>query len=596
MNKYDWDLEPLLGGLSIDDYFKNYVVEIKKLLKIYPSFYSSLPNFKKWLKQNEKCAILGNRLTNYISNKLNENLIDQKYLGWTQKITIVLKEFSNQLADYENIVIAHEKEITEYLSNKDLEEYRRDFNLIFRLKDHILAPEIEKVVDKLSITDGEVNTIFTTLTDSDLKFNSAVDSKGKLHPIHTASDASALLKNKDRVLRKNVWINFHTAYSKYQNTLCQCLYYNYLGLNTSAQVYHFKDYITSSTFADEIDVNFITNLYCEVKGFKPLFQKYRKIKNQLLKEHLKLNKLEPWDLSVDLTSQQIKITIEEAQKMIVEGLAPLGNEFVGHIKEAFKNNWISWLPKPNKLTGAYSIGGVKGLERFYILTNFNGTLESVETIAHELGHSMNSYYSVKHQKVDPETSIFYAEIASITTETLFILNLINKNQKNKKLINMCLTHLFDNFFACTTRQIIFSNFEYLANEKINRGEPFTPQIVQKMYLDLIKEYEGMKDKTFQQYQHEPYKNSLSTILRIPHFYAGNFYVYKYAIGQICGLIVAYRIYHHDQNAVKDFIKFLSSGSSLNKLDTIKLLNIDLTKKTPYAEVLKILSDLLKLFN
>ncbi len=594
MNKYDWNLEPLLDGSSIEQLFNKLINQVKEMLKLYPDFYKSLPNFKKWLKINEQTTILGNRLGNYISNKSNENLIDPTYIGWGQKIAITLKDLSNQMSDYENIVIDYEKQIRSYLKDSSLKEYQRGFELIFRQKNHILKPEIEKIIDKLSITDEAVDTVFTTLTDSDLKFKDVKDSKDKIHKINNASDAAALLKNSDRVLRKNTWISFHSAYESFKNTLCQCLYFNYLKFNTYAKIYNFKDYVNECAFSDEIEVDFITNLYKQVKGFKDIYKQYIHIKKNLLKAHLHLKELEPWDYSVDLIHKEIKVAIPEAQQMILEGLSPLGEDYISHIKEAFGNQWIDWMPKPNKLTGAYSIGGVKGLDKYYILTNFNGTLESVETIAHELGHSMNSYYSVKKQKVYPETSIFYAEIASITTETLFIFYLLNKNKNNKELINVFLTHLFDNFFACTTRQIIFSNFEYLANEKINKSEPFTPDVAEKMYLDLVKEYEGLSEQKYKKNLKEPYKNALSTILRIPHFYAGNFYVYKYAIGQICGLIMANKIYQGDQQAVKDFINFLSSGSSLSNLDTIKLLGIDLTKNTPYIEVLSILKNLLKL--
>ena len=164
------------------------------------------------------------------------------------------------------------------------------------------------------------------------------------------------------------------------------------------------------------------------------------------------------------------------------------------------------------------------------------------------------------------------------------------------MVNFYLKRLFDNFFASTTRQIEFSNFEYEANKMINNMEPFTADTAKKLYLSMLQKYEKLsKQKVVKFAKKEPYKFYLSTILRIPHFYAGNFYVYKYAIGQICGLIVAYKIYNGDKDMLNNFIKFLSSGSSLSPLDTIKLLGIDLNDKKPYQQVKEIALNLLKKF-
>ena len=312
------------------------------------------------------------------------------------------------------------------------------------------------------------------------------------------------------------------------------------------------------------------------------------------------NKLEIFDnyaiLYYDPDCKAYGETIEDTKKIVLEALKPLGEEYLSHIRTAFNERWISWLPKENKLTGAYSIGGIKGLDKFYILMNFDGTMNSVETITHELGHSMNSYYSSKAQEVYVDTCIFYAEIASIATETLLILYLLNKYKKDQKMVNFYLKRLFDNFFASTTRQIEFSNFEYEANKMINNMEPFTADTAKKLYLSMLQKYEKLsKQKAVKFAKKEPYKFYLSTILRIPHFYAGNFYVYKYAIGQICGLIVAYKIYNGDKDMLNNFIKFLSSGCSLSPLDTIKLLGIDLNDKKPYQQVKEIALNLLKKF-
>ena len=592
--QYEWDIEDLLKNKSVDELFNEWISKQKDVLKLYPTFFKTLANFRKWMKLNDEFEVIENRLENYVGNKLNEDLINNQWLGLAQKINIVSNQFSSQMSDYVNIVIKNKKIIQSYLTKSDLKKYQKAFDLTFKLQPHILKPDVEKALSKISLANGGISHVFSTLTDSDLKFAPAKGKNGKLVEIKTVSDVTKYLKSNDRVLRKNVWISFHSAYDKISNTLAQTLYYTYLRFNSNAKLRNFKDYVNASTFSDEISEEFILNLYKNVESFKSIYTLYKQKINHLLSKQLKLNKLEPWDNSMDLIAKPINVTIEDTKKIVLEALKPLGEEYLSHIKTAFKERWISWLPKENKLTGAYSIGGIKGLDKFYILMNFDGTMNSVETVTHELGHSMNSYYSSKAQDVYVDTRIFYAEIASITTETLLILYLLNKYKKDQRMVNFYLKRLFDNFFASTTRQIEFSNFEYEANKMVNNMKPFTADTAKKLYLSMLQKYEeSNKEKVVKFEKKEPYKFYLSTILRIPHFYAGNFYVYKYAIGQICGLIVAYKIYKGDKCMLDKFIKFLSSGSSLSPLDTVKLLGIDLNDKKPYNQVKEIALNLLK---
>ncbi len=594
-NRYEWDLDYLLNNKSFDYLFNTWVNKQKQVLNLYPNFYKNINNFKQWIKVNDELEIIENRLSNYVSNNLNTDLINTKWLGLSQKINMIDNQISSQMSDYTNIVIKNKKLIQTYLKDKSLKKYQIGFNRILRFEPHILEHKVEKSLAKISLANGGVAHVFSTLTDSDLKFKPAIDKNGKLNKIITTSDVIKYLKSDDRVLRKNAWINFNLAYDEIANTLTQTLYYTYLRYNSSAKLRGFKDYVNASAFADEIDESFILNIYKNVESFKSIYSTYKNKIENLLKKQLKINKLEPWDRSMDLTSKPIKVTIEQTQKIVLDALSPLGKEYLSHIKTAFNERWISWLPKKNKLTGAYSIGGIKGLDKFYILMNFDGTMGSVETITHELGHSMNSYYSCKAQDVYVDTRIFYAEIASITTETLLILYLLNKYKNDKTMTNFYLKRLLDNFFASTTRQIEFSNFEYEANKMINNMQPFATNTIKNLFLQMLKKYENLSDIKLSEFKKEPYKYYLSTILRIPHFYAGNFYVYKYAIGQICGLIVAYKIYHGDKDMLNKFIKFLSSGSSLSPLNTIKILGIDLNTKKPYDDVKQIIKQLLGKF-
>ncbi len=595
-DKYSWDLESILKGKTLDQLIEEWVNIQNEVLKAYPNFYGSLNNFKKWLKLGEKLEIISNRVSNYISNNYQEDLSNPKWISYIQKLSKIGNEFSIKISDYDNIVLKNEKLIRSYLKDKSISEYQRSFELIFKTKKHILPENEEKLLSKISRINGGFEHIFSTLTDSDIKFNDAKDSKGKNVPINTMADVFRLLKHKDRTLRKNVWINFNGAFNKFESTLTQTLYYNYLMLNTNSKLRHYKDYIDAAADADEVDKKLILHIYKMVEQYKPLVKEYTKKFNGLLKKQLHLTKLEPWDKAMDLTKKQVKVNIEQTKQIVLEALEPLGDEYLSNIKKAFDENWISWMPKPSKQTGAYSIGGTKGLDKYYISMNFDGTLRSVGTIAHELGHSMHSLYFNKKQKVYADCAIFYAEIASIVNETLLSLYLIDKYKNNKEMTRMFIDEFISNFFNTTSRQIIFSEFEYKANEYVNESKPFTKESLRSLYLETMKKYqyiseEGEKKLASQQ----PYTYSLSTIFRISHFYVGNFYVYKYAIGQIVAIAVADKIYSGDKNMLKKYFDFLSSGCSKSPIETIKLLGIDLYSDKPYIDAGKFISKIIKNF-
>jgi len=401
-----------------------------------------------------------------------------------------------------------------------------------------------------------------------------------------------LMKSKDRVLRKNAWINFNKAYHNFESTLTQTLYYNYLKLNTYAKLHNFKDYISKTCFMDEIEVSFIENLYKQVAKFKPTYDEYLKKRRHYLKKQLDVKKIKPWDGAMELVKHPTKYTIEDAKKTVLDALSILGNEYCSHLKKAMDEKWISYMPKPGKHNGAYSIGGTKGLKKYYILMNFDETYDSVSTLAHELGHSMNSLYFCSKQKVYCNTTIFTAEIPSILNETLLALYAIEKNKDHKKLVRNFTSELLSNFFNTVTRQVIFSEFEWEANKIINSGKPFTKDVIKKLYENIRVKYCGKPNKKINK---EPYSYSLSSIFRIGHFYAGNFYVYKYAVGQIAALCVANKIINKEPGILDKLKTFLESGTSKSPLETIKLLGIDMMSEEPYKEVLEFIKKIVAKF-
>lgn len=592
-NLLEWDLEYLLNGKKIDDLFNQWKEQLIFVYSLYDHFLDNKNNFKQWLFENEKLTKITNRLSNYVSNKQNENIVDEQWISWGQKIDYISNEYAVKMSNYENLIIKNYQKISEYLKDKEINEYQLAFDEIIRYREHILDDKSEELLTKLAKCDGGVEQMYDSIIESEIKYDDVYDNKHKKYKINNMSQLFINLKANDRKLRKSSWVSLNKAFYDFKNTLTHSLYYTYLSFNTHAQLYHYKDYIDSCCFDDQIDRSLLLHIYHEVKKYKSTYDLYLVHKNKLLKQKLKLKKIEPWDMNVDLTKNKIQIEVNEAKKIVIECLKVMGKEYIQVVQKAFDEQWISWLPKKNKATGAYSIGGTKGLDRYYILMNYDKTLNSLYTLIHELGHSLNSYFYGIGQKIYQSTSIFCAEIASITNEMLLNYYLLDKYKNNKLMRLQILDELISGFFATTTRQIIFSNFEYQMNDIINQQKAFVYDTVASQYLQIMEEYMTIRNK--EKYKKTPYLYSLATPLRISHFYVGNFYVYKYAIGQIVAVICANKIYHKDQEFIDKYYSFLKSGTSKSPLETIKILGIDLASSVPWENAINIINEFVSLF-
>lgn len=593
MSKYDWDLESLLENKPLDWWIKKWQDSLDYDVKNQNQFYKSKKQFIEWLNKSLEQDKIENVLFNYISNHASEDTTNQKWIAINQKVSFIAIKYSQLLSKLTNIILKNQTTIQKYLEDKQLKKYKREFYLIFRQKPHILKQDYENLLSRLSGTINNTWDIFSTLTNSDLEFSEPVcDSKGKKHHIENAYDLIKILEtSNDRVLRKNAWICFHKTYYKYRNTLSKTLFHNFLAENKKDKVRNFKGYVDKCLFTDEVDERTLTNIYTNVESFKNIVYKFKEIRNKYLQNVLKLKNVEPWDLSFNYLTTN-KINIEEAKKDVLLGLKPLGDKYINIIKKAFNEHWISFLPKKGKHTGAYSIGGTYGLKKIYILMNFVGSLNSTKTLAHEIGHSVHSYLFNQKQDIYANVSIFYAEIASICNEILLFFYWLKKYQNQPKIKKYLTINFINDFFATTTRQIIFSEFEYNIANMINNDQPFTADMGLNMYLKLIKKYENLSPAQEKKLQTLPYKYSLSTIFRIDHFYTNSLYVYKYAIGQIIGLYVASRIFKNDKVVLKRYFNFLESGDSLSPLDTIALLGVDLNNKKIYDEAKQTLTKLI----
>ncbi|AAF30934.1 oligoendopeptidase F [Ureaplasma parvum] len=580
--KYDWDIDSLLKGKKLDILFNEFVESNNELIKAFEKWINSLNDFINFHEVSEKNLLISNRINNYVSNKLQTNLIDNEMLAWSQKIEHEQHRVAKIFINFENLAIKNKDLINSYLKNSSLIKYQLEYEELWRYEKHILNEQQQKVVTAISRFSSSFGDIFDVLLDSDMQYQDGINYKKQKVCFKNQTDLYVASKSNDRALRKSAYESHFKAIYDLRNTFSKLLYYEYVKQNELAKLHNFKDYISADAFSDKVDKNFINHIYTQTKKFAKGINRYTKYRTLFLKQQYQLTKVEPWDKNLDIIDKKNMFSIESAKNLTLEALALLGSEYINVVQRAFNEQWISWMPNNNKISGAYSISNTKGLDKIFILMNYDETYNSILTLVHELGHSVHTYFANQSQEVYNEYETFYAEIASITNEILMNYHLLKKYENDDLMRLYILDEMISGFIATTTRQAIFSNFEWVANEWINQGEEFSWNKIVLAYLEINHDYTGYK---YNKNKISKYDEANALILiNIPHFYTGNFYVYKYVIGQICGLINAIRIFNNKANAKEKYFCFFKSGGSLSPLETINILDIKINENDVWEEV------------
>ena len=573
----EWDLEAILENKTLDDLFTSWKKSIDNLIEAYDNgkCYLKEQKFYKYLKLDLLNTKLFNRITNYVNNKLNENVINETFRLWEQKIFNASQKVDLVFANDYNIIFKYKKQIQQFLLLPKYKKYRRLFELIFKCKKNLLPKKIEILLTNVSNGMIDISSIYQILSTSEIKYKPAYNKNNKKFLIKNETDGYFLLKKLDRSLRKSAWLSLQEAYLSHKNTFSKLLYYNYLSLNLSSKISHFSNFIEAQCFADEIPVDFLMLIHQNIKKFSILYKKYNQINLHALKSKYNLKKIYPWDTELNLFNTNKYYSISQAKKIVLKTLNYLGPEYVECVKKIFSERWISWLPKANKQSGAYSVGGIYGLKKFYIFLNYNNTLESVFSLIHEIGHSIHSYYITQKQTIYCEVDTFSAEIASLVNEILLNFYLLDTHKNNLKMIANIYEKIISNFFDTTLFQILLSDFELQFVSNLDKRKLITSNEVIKMYGKAFLNCGLINQKRFDKLFKIKNPKFLTNIFKIDHFYSGSLYVYKYAIAQIVALNVAKKIFDGDKIILKKYLKFLEIGSSKSPLDAIKFLGINL---------------------
>ncbi len=470
-------------------------------------------------------------------------------------------------------------EVLNFIKNDSrLEEYKFDLEETFRYKDHILSSEEESIISKAINAFGTGDDVFYNFDNADIKLGFIKDEQGNEVEL-TNSNYNKYMNSKDRNVRIQAFNNMYKYFSDFKNTIAAALKGNIKENFFSSDVRKFNSPLEQSLYSDNISIDVYNNLISAIHDRLPSLYEYMKVK----KKALNLEELHMYDMYVDLVSDlELDIPFEDGKKMVFEALKPLGEQYISDLNEAFDNRWIDIYPNKGKKSGAYSWGCYDSMP--YVLLNYNNTIDSVSTMAHELGHSMHSFYSRKNQSyINHDYPIFLAEIASTVNEVL-LNNYLYENAKTKEEKILYLTEFLEKVRTTIYRQTMFAEFEKIMHEKYANGESLTEDNFSQTYYNLNKLYYGEDVVSDENIRYE--------WARIPHFYS-SFYVYKYATGLSSAIAIAHKILSGDEKTRDAYLKLLSSGGSNYPLELLREAGIDMTTKEPILSAIDMFDEKLE---
>ena len=580
--KYTWDLTLIY---KTDAYFeKDYErvsKEINDITRYKGILVKSASNLLGYLKLSNELERKLYKLYYYANLKNDQDTTNTKYQAMLGKVKNLLTKFEELDAYAQPELMSIDYSIIEkyYEEEKELKEYEFVLSNLFRFKKHILSKEVEEVLSSLSNSLNNSSETYELLTDSDMKFGKILDENNEEVEL-TESNYSVFLHSKDRRVRKEAFNKILTTYGEYKNTISSTFAGNVDTLTTLAKLKKYDSSLEAALFSDNVDKEVYNNLIKTVKDNLNVLYKYFKLK----KDFLKLDEFHLYDQYVDLVEENTKqYTFLEAKDLVIEALSVLGEDYIKNLNKAFDERWIDVYNNKGKRGGAYSSGFYD--TKPYVLLNYEGTINDVSTLAHELGHSMHTYYSCLNNPYQYSSyKIFVAEVASTVNELLLNFHLLNKGSKEDK--KYILSNLMNLFKATIYRQTMFAEFERDMHNLKEQGGVLTNEVLCDNYYKLNLDYFGPDVVVDDEIKYE--------WERIPHFYY-NFYVYKYAIGLSCACYIVDNILNKKEYALENYLKFLSSGGSDYPINELKIAGIDVTKKDVIESAIKMFDSFIEQF-
>ena len=578
-SKYKWDLSSMFPS---DEAFEAGLEELKaycpKLLAFKGKISTSAQALLEYLQLEDQMNLLLYKIINYAERKSDEDTRVAKYQAYVANATSAYTQVGEAISWFAAELLAIPAESVEkfYAEVPALEFYRRKLNKILNQREHTLSAEEEALLARAEELAVQPTNIFSMFDDADLTFDDAVDSESKTHKL-TSGSFVPLLMDADRVLRESAFKQLYSRFGEFRNTSAAILTSQVKNLQFFSSSRKYASSLEAALAENEIPVEVYNNLIDAVHQNFPAFYKYVDLRKRVMG----LDELHFWDVYTPLVDDvDMKFTYEEACDLIVKALAPMGEEYVSLVKKGLESRWVDVYETPGKRSGAYSAGG-KGMNPVMLL-NFQGGLDDVYTLIHEMGHSLHTYFSSHNQEITySDYSIFVAEVASTCNEALLSHYLL-EHETDPARHAYILNHFLEGFRGTIYRQCMFAEFERDINQMNADGVALNAEVLSERYGKLCAEYFGPGIELDEEIKLE--------WSRIPHFYY-NFYVYQYCIGFSAAIALSQRILSEGEPAVKDYIGYLSGGCSKTPIELLRGAGVDMATPDPVNAALKYFGEL-----
>jgi len=572
-DKYKWNLSDIYK--SDDDWSKAkvaFAAKAAEVEKFKGTLTRSAPDLKKYLLLSSEVGKEASRLYSYASLNSDLDTRAMKYSAMKQELQQMFSDLGAKTAFVEpEILSADWDKIDGFIkSDPELSPYRMGLENLFRTKKHSLSEPEERIMALSSLVTGVPSSTYNTFANAEMQSPEVTLSNGKKLTI-TQSEYNRNRTLPNRADRQLVFNAFWNNWEKYKATYGEMLYGTVNKDLFYSKARHYSSSLEASLYPNNIPTQVYTSLIDNVNRNLPAFHRYLTIKKRMLG----VDTLRYSDLYAPVVKDiDLKYTYDEASKIVLEALKPLGDDYVATIKKAIDNRWIDVFPTQGKQFGAYSSGMDKELHP-YILMNYTDLYSDVSTMAHELGHTMQSYLSNNTQPYPlADYPIFVAEVASTFNEVLLFDYMIKKVTDDNTRLALLMTWL-DGFKGTLFRQTQFAEFELKIHEAVENGKPLTGDEISKIYMDILRAYYGTEKGIC-----SVDKNLAMEWAFIPHFYRG-FYVYQYSTSFTASVALAEKVKSGDKEALKKYITFLSSGGSDYPIELLKKAGVDMTTNEPF---------------
>ncbi|MBD5632664.1 MAG: oligoendopeptidase F [Clostridia bacterium] len=578
-NRYKWAIEDIY---ATDEAWEKDFEKASKSLSFskYAGKLGDKETLLKFLKADEEFCKLLEKLADYAHLRHDEDADISKYNGYFAKANSLYAKYAAEYAFFEPEMAAKdEKYLRSLIDDKRFADYDYMIKRIIARKPHVLSEAEERLLGMSSEVFGTFHETFTMIDSLDLPLPE-IEWEGETQKL-THGLYGIILHSDNREKRKEAYEKYYAAYISLINTITSTYAGSVKCDVLLSKAYKFNSCLECALFGEDVDKKVYDNLLKAVDDNLPSMHRYIADRKKILG----YDKQYFYDIYAPLVQgADLKLSYDEAYEYVIRGLAPLGKEYQALLKKGYDERWIDVEETEGKSGGAYS-AGVYGVHPF-VLLNYKPMIFDVFTIAHEMGHSLHTYFSQKNQPYAKSAyKIFVAEVASTVNEVL-LLKFMLSEAKDINMKKYLLNYYLDSMRATLHRQTMFAEFEYEAHAMAEREEPLTKESLCNVYAEIGKKYYG------EAIEHD--YNISTEWCRIPHFYRA-FYVYKYATGITAAINIAKRILSEGESAVKDYFKFLSGGGSTDPVSLLKLAGVDLLTTKPFEVAMREFDETLKEF-